>query len=479
MRSVIFVVFVAMNIASNFAIAAEEKRELNLVPIPKAAEMLDGSTTLSPWLSVSVPVGAVNSGAEVKEIFSDLGLASRKSASLQLTLRLVNKPLLGQEGYELEINQAISIKANTDAGLFYGLQTLRQLMPSKPTIKPVLLPNVRIVDSPKFEWRGSMLDVSRNFFDVNFLKKHIDKMALFKLNRLHLHLSDDQGWRIEIKKYPLLTKIGGASAVAGGRAGFYTQDEMRDLIAYAKQNHVEIIPEIDMPGHSQAAIASYNQLACDGVDFLDVYTGVQVGFSTFCLGDNSRFTKQFVTDVIGEIAQLFPFEYIHIGGDEIKVDGYKEFIEFVSDLLEKSNKKMIGWEEVSAAHTRSDNLLQLWNDEFDISSAVARGHKIILSPCSYLYLDHSEDPKDVYANNWCKADGVSLARVYSFDPSIFNSAVGIEAPLWTELILTDERANERLWPRLLAVAELAWSSPANKDFDGFVARARELERFLY
>ena len=206
---------------------------------------------------------------------------------------------------------------------------------------------------------------------------------------------------------------------------------------------------------------------------------MQVGFSTFCLGDNSRFTKQFVTDVIGEIAQLFPFEYIHIGGDEIKVDGYKEFIEFVSDLLEKSNKKMIGWEEVSAAHTRSDNLLQLWNDELDISSAVARGHKIILSPCSYLYLDHSEDPKDVYANNWCKADGVSLARVYSFDPSIFNSAVGIEAPLWTELILTDERANERLWPRLLAVAELAWSSPVNKDFDGFVARTRELERFSH
>lgn len=446
-----------------------------IIPAPQSLVLAEGQLRLAGALAVQADAGAPHARRALDEALGGLGIAVSDQASTKLQLHLLDDAALGEEGYRLRIGDDITLEARTDAGLFYAVQSLRQLLPATPVTAgtAIELPHLSITDVPAYRWRGSSLDVARSFLSLDYLKQHVDRMAFFKLNRLHLHLTDDQGWRVEIKAYPRLTEIGGASAVKGGRAGFYTQAELKELVAYAAARGVTIVPEVDLPSHVQAAIASYHELACDDVTNLGPYDGLEVGFNILCL-DKPEVVYPFVRSVLGEIVAIFPSEYIHVGGDEIKHPLYADFVGRATGIVNELGRKAIVWEEGSVANSRPDTLLQLWNDGYDIKPALAKGHELILSPCSYFYLDHGNVAGQPETYDWCRKEGVPLERVYSFDPRTFDQVAGIEGALWTELVHTDTAADNRLWPRLAAVAEIAWNPAAQRDYPGFLRRLRAL-----
>lgn len=441
---------------------------LSLVPYPQNVQRHDGALALAKSVNLVVDGDAPNATRAVHALLSRLDLNVTAGAATQITLRLIDAPKLGAEGYRLTVGDNVVLSAGTDAGLFYAVQTLRQLLPVQ-SADSYAVPHVTISDVPSYAWRGSSVDVARSFLPIAYLKKHIDRMAFFKLNRLHLHLSDDQGWRIQIKKYPKLTEIGGASAVEGGRSGYYTQAQLKDLVAYAKARGIVIVPEIDLPGHTQAMIAAYNKLACDDVTNLDTYSGIEVGFSKLCM-TKPDVIYPFVRNVLKEVVAIFPSKYIHIGGDEIKDPGYAGFVTKAAQIVDDLGRTAIVWEEGSVADLSPDVRLQLWNDDYAIADAVNKGHQLILSPCSYMYIDHANYPGQPHTATWCDKDGVPLARVYSFNPQSFPAAVGVEAALWSERVHTNATADNRLWPRLAAVAEVAWTPKSERDYTRFTER---------
>jgi len=449
---------------------------VNIVPVPQMVEARPGELPVPAALGVEVDAAAPDAKRALTEALAGLGIASDDAAATRIHLQLVEDAALGEEGYRLVVADDIRLSAQTDAGLLHAVQSLRQLLPARAQ-PGYALPHVVITDAPAYRWRGLSLDVARSFLPVEYLQKTIDRMALFKLNRLHLHLTDDQGWRIEIKRYPKLVEIGGASAVKGGRSGFYTQEELRELVAYARARGITLVPEIDMPGHVQAALASYNELACDDVDNLSPYSGLEVGFSVLCL-DKPEVVYPFVRNVLDEVLAVFPSKEIHIGGDEIKHPLYADFVARTAAMVEEMGRTAIAWEEGSVADTNPDVVFQLWNDGYDISAAVAKGHPLVLSPCSYFYVDHGNYAGQPETYDWCRKEGVPLARLYGFDPAPFTTAVGIEAALWTELVHTDAAADNRLWPRLAATAELAWSPAGQRGYAGFVQRMGALRPHL-
>ncbi len=450
-------------------------RLLPLVPVPRQVQVQAGELQLAGTVRLEADAGASRATRALRSAFERLGL-EEGSAGTRISLRLVDESALGEEGYRLVIGEDIELLARTEAGLLHAVQSLRQLLPAQASPE-YRLPRLAIEDAPAYPWRGLSLDVARSFLPVSYLEKTLDRMALFKLNRLHLHLTDDQGWRIEIKGYPKLLEVGGASAVKGGRSGWYTQDELRHLVAYAQARGITIVPEIDVPGHVQAALASYNELACDDEDNLAPYSGLEVGFSVLCL-DKPEVVYPFVRDVLEEVLAIFPSQEIHIGGDEIKHPLYGEFVARVAAMVEEMGRTPIAWEEGSVADTSPRMLLQLWNDGYDIAPAVAEGHPLILSPCSYFYIDHGNYAGQPRTYDWCRKEGVPLARLYSFDPAPFATAVGIEAALWTELVHTDEAADNRLWPRLAAAAELGWSPASQRGYAAFLRRMGALRGHL-
>lgn len=449
-------------------------QKLTLVPLP--SQIVDKQTRLEFGREVSLQSDplAPTSALAARRLLADLNIKSVDKSTVTIQLSLVNQANLGNEGYSLVIGRDVQIFAQTDTGLFYGIQTLKQLLPVSAQSN-YQLPQIEIIDVPRYAWRGSMIDVARNFFSINYLKKHIERMAAFKLNKLHLHLSDDQGWRMEIKQYPRLTTIGGSTKVGGGPGGFYTQEELKELVSFAAQHHIDIIPELDMPGHVQAAIASYNELACDDVTNLGLYTGTTVGFSSLCL-TKPDVIYPFVEKVLAEVVSIFPSKYIHIGGDEIKNVRYPEFIDRANKIINDLGRTMVAWEEASAAQNlRSDTLLQLWNDNYNIQSALDRNIHLILSPCSYTYLDHGNYRGQPETYKWCREQGIPLARVYSFNPEKFSLVTGIEAPVWSELVTTEAALDNRIWPRLAAVAEIAWSKQSDRNYLQFTERLSGLK----
>lgn len=447
-----------------------------IVPLPASVETRPGELAIAKAVAVELPADAPMATRALEELLDSLALARDEAAPVRVRLALEDDAALGEEGYRLEVDEGIALVARTDTGLLHAVQSLRQLLPA--TAQPEYrLPHLAIADAPAYPWRGLSLDVARSFMPVEYLEKHIDRMAMFKMNRLHLHLSDDQGWRMEIKRYPKLVEIGGASAVKGGRSGWYTQEQLRHLVAYAQARGITIVPEIDMPGHVQAMLASYNELACDDEDNLSPYDGLEVGFSVLCLS-KPDVVYPFVRNVLEEVLAVFPSQQIHIGGDEIKDPLYAEFVGRAAAMVKEMGRTPIVWEEGSVADTSPDMLLQLWNDGYDIAPAVAEGHPLILSPCTYFYLDHGNYAGQPQTYDWCRKEGVPIARTYSFDPSKFETAVGVEAALWTELVHDDAAADNRLWPRLAAVSEVAWTPMAQRDYAGFVQRMGALRPHL-
>ena len=389
-------------------------------------------------------------------------------------LSIVGGERLGKEGYLLTVTpEFVKIEAETPAGIFYGTQTLLQLLPPVVEGESAGIPAVTITDRPRFAHRGAMLDVARHFFGVDDVKHVIDLMAGYKLNRLHLHLSDDQGWRIEIQSWPDLTAIGGQTAVGGAEGGFYTQAEYTEIVNYAAERFIEIIPEIDMPGHTNAALSAYPELNCDG-QARQPYTGIEVGFSSLCI--EKEITYQFVDDVIRELAALTPGKYIHIGGDEshsTSEDDYREFIGRAQQIVQAHGKEAIGWEEIAQTPLEDGTVAQHWFSDYAVD-AVAQGAMVILSPSSKIYIDQKYDEQTPIGLSWA---GVSDTRdAYEWQPGTLIDGVpeenilGIEAPLWAETIETIDDIEYLMFPRLIGVAELGWSPDGGTDWDKYRTR---------
>ncbi|MCR4340252.1 MAG: beta-N-acetylhexosaminidase, partial [Gemmatimonadaceae bacterium] len=386
---------------------------------------------------------------------------------------------LGAEGYRLTIApDRITATAARPAGLFYAIQTLRQLLPVEvergQAPQRFAVAAGDISDRPRFEWRGAMLDVSRHFLKPADVKRFIDVMALYKLNRLHLHLADDQGWRIEIKSWPNLARHGGSTAVGGGAGGFYTQAEYSDLVEYASMRFIMIVPEIDMPGHINAALASYAELNCDG-RARELYTGTRVGFSSLCV--TKDITYKFVDDVIREISALTPGPWFHIGGDEVKTltaQQYGGFIDRVQSIVQSHGKVMIGWDEIGEAKLAPTTIVQYWRPNAPAREAIAQGARFILSPAQKVYLDMKYDSSTALGLKW--AGYVDVRTSYDWDPArlvagISESAiVGVEAPLWAETVVTLGDYEYMAFPRLAAVAELGWSPQQRRTWEDFRTR---------
>ncbi|MDR0667165.1 MAG: beta-N-acetylhexosaminidase [Prevotellaceae bacterium] len=430
-----------------------------------------------------------------------------------------HNPSLGDEGYSLSVSgDAVYIEANTTAGFVYGLQTLYQLAPADVTAKKtarIPLRAATIVDYPRFEWRGNLLDVSRHFFDVEYIKKHLDVLALYKINKFHWHLTDDHGWRIEIEKYPKLTEIGawrvdrssvpwreglppqeGEPATYGG---YYTKEQIREVVAYAAQRNIEVIPEVEIPGHCSEILAAYPEFACDTFNYY-VQIGPYWPPKAIMCGGNDEVIR-FFKDVVDEIVPLFPSEYIHIGGDEAVKDNWRAcakcqqrikslklaneeelqswMILEIEKHVHQYGKRIIGWDEILEGGVSPSATIMFWRGwqgDSVIIKAAERGNEIIMTPTNYCYIDYYQsDP----ATEKQEAIGgfLPLQKVYSFDPVYENlppSAApfikGGQANLWAEFLFTPEHVEYMLLPRLLALAEGVWSPATGKDWNRFVEK---------
>ncbi len=479
----------------------------SVIPRPVATEI----TGFTFFIDKNTVIVAVGDDPEIRRV-AELLAQSLRSSELPLEIVAENEAPgdnlivlskkdadeeLGDEGYELRVTEdRIDITARHAAGLFYGTQTLRQIAPSPAATARLPIATGVIRDYPRYAWRGSMLDVARHFFEVNDVKRYIDLMSLYKMNRLHLGLTNDQGWRIEIKSWPKLTEIGAITEVGGGEGGFFTQEQYKEIVAYAQDRHVMIIPEIDMPGHTNAALASYQELNINpsmrrepGIPRPDeepvpgqLYTGIKVGFST--LDITKPITFKFVEDVLAELAAITPGPYIHIGGDEAAVTKKPDYIAFINrfkTIVEGHGKTMIGWEEISQADIDSTVIVQYWNSPSHAKAAAAKGARLIYSPAKKIYLDMQYDSTTRLGLHW--AAYIEVDDSYNWDPVTHVADVpekcilGVEAPLWTETIETIDDIEYMVFPRLAGVAEIGWSR-GERSWGEYVTRlARQAPRW--
>ena len=424
---------------------------------------------------------------------------------LSLLITEKNHQLPSPESYTLSVTpQQILIRATSGAGLFYGLQTLLQL--AQPSgAGSYSIASVEIEDTPRFAYRGLMLDVSRHFSTKEFIKKQIDALAYYKINRLHLHLTDAAGWRLEIKKYPLLTEFaawrtdptwkqwwnGGRKYVRfdapGAYGGYYTQDDIREILEYARQHYITVIPEIEMPSHSEEVLAAYSQLSCSGEPYKN---------SDFCVGNEETFT--FLENVLTEVMELFPSEYIHIGGDEAGKSAWKTcpkcqkrmkdehlanvdelqsyLIHRIEKFLNNHGRHLLGWDEILQGGIAPNATVMSWRGEEGGIAAVTSGHRAIMTPGAYCYLDSYQDAP--YSQPEAIGGYLPLKKVYSYNPVPASLTAeqaklvyGVQGNLWVEYIPTPEHVEYMIYPRILALAETAWSAPERKSWPDFHTRA--------
>jgi len=455
-----------------------------LIPMPASIQFSAGSFTLSNRTKIRMANSELLPLADLLREYIErdtqlkLEAATADSDRGNIEIQLNENAPLGEEGYELIISSdSIHLNAKCPSGIFYGLQTLRQLFSAQHTTAPerlalrglrsasLILPAVSIQDSPRYGWRGAMLDVARHFFPVEDVKRYIDLISHYKMNRLHLHLSDDQGWRIEIKSWPNLTAVGAKTQVNGNGGGFYTHEQYREIVEYAAQRYVTIVPEIDTPGHTNAALASYPELNASE-EAPNLYEGTAVGFSTLSI--NMEVTYRFLDDVIRELAALTPGPYIHIGGDEARSTpeaDYKKFIERFQQIIFSHNKTPVGWAEIGDAKLDSRTIAQAWFGAA-YQGAKQQGCKIILSPADKTYLDMKYDASSPLGLDWVGL--ISVKDSYDWEPGNYmekleeSDIIGLEAPIWTETLVTMKDIEFMAFPRLPGIAELAWSPKGQK-----------------
>lgn len=498
------------------------QQEINLVPLPVSVKKLAGTFTIDPSTVLMYQEGnkelVLAAGflkSQVKRI-SGIELKEKAGGNKRIELVIASIETIGEEGYLLDVTPAsISIKANTRAGIIYGMQTLLQTLPVIRTNAPLQVPCMKITDYPRFQWRGMHLDVSRHFFGPGFVKEYIDLLASYKMNRFHWHMVDDQGWRIEIKKYPNLTKTGawrvdqnklvwgvrpqakpGEAATYGG---FYTQEQVKDIIRYAAERNVMVVPEIEMPGHVASAIASYSWLSCLQQPQLSLTGGNYTGISSnYCAGNDSVF--HFLEDVLREVTDLFPSPYIHIGGDEVdkapwkkcarcqarmKKEGLKNeeelqsyFIRRIGKFVSSRHKKMIGWDEVLEGGLAPDATVMSWRGEAGGVAAAKMKHDVIMTPDYPLYFDHYQAGPEGEPSAFGGMN--SLRHVYNYEPvskelteQESRYILGAQANLWTEFITKPEGVEYMVLPRMAALAEVVWSPRQGRNLQSFMNRIKE------
>jgi hexosaminidase len=485
-----------------------------IIPIPSAYDLLDANFTIDSDTKIFYSGPCGQEAALLGDLISSLtgkktvvsGMAPDQSAGyIFLQCRTLNKqgnPIPDLPGdleqriarqpkgaYQMKIlSQQVIVQADEPSGIFYGIMTLKQMLLQCKTndlfSKRFELKCATIKDQPAFAHRGLLLDCCRHFFTKDFILKYIDLLALYKMNVLHWHLTEDQGWRIEIDKYPALTKIGAWRKQADGTiyGGFYSKNDIREIVAYAAKHHITVIPEIEMPGHSVAALAAYPQLGCTG-EQIEVENEWGVFKDIYCAGNDETF--QFLTDVLSEVCELFPSPYIHIGGDEapkfrwehcakcqkrMQDEGLKSeaelqtyFIERIADFLTTKGKKIIGWDEILEGGIPGDAWIQSWRGMEGGEQAAKAGHGVVMSPTSHCYFDYGLESTD-------------LLEVYAFDPvpaglsqQERTNIRGGECNIWSEHA-PQELVDSKVFPRLLAMSEVLWSYPAQRDYPGFYHR---------
>ncbi len=515
------IIAVSLCVATTFAAGTNG---LALIPQPQKVERLPGSFQLAQGTQISFADGEAEAQSLATQLRRSTGFklpvspVSPLPGTSEITFLLQTNlsEQLGAEGYELSVtNQLVTLRAPTTAGLFYGAQTLLQLLPPEIFSSNVMagvhwqIPCVQITDWPRFKWRGLMLDVSRHFYTRPEVEAVLDAMALHKINTFHWHLVDDQGWRIEIKKYPKLTQVGawrdgigfGLNATNtmrygpdGRYGGFYTQDDIREVVAYADKLHITIVPEIEMPGHASAALLAYPQFLCPDVTIAAMPNKGGVFNGIYCAGNEATFA--FVEDVLSEVAALFPGKFIHIGGDECPKDNWKHcelcqarikneglksehelqsyFIRRAEKILNAHGKNLIGWSEIREGGLAPSAALMDWIGGG--AESAASGHDVVMTPTKYCYFDHYQSTNHL---NEPHAIGgyLPLENVYAFEPMPKNlepenqkHILGGQANLWTEYIPNLTHAEYMIFPRLSALAEVTWSAKDARDYEDFKRR---------
>jgi hexosaminidase len=494
----------------------------SIIPQPVEVRTIKGAFNLKPSAVIAYADKAARQPAELlaQQLRPATGfklpvVARAKGAIVFQTLE---NDALGSEGYELHVASSVSIKASTASGLFYGAQTLRQLFPPeiyspKKVSKVWIAPAVEIQDFPRFEWRGAMLDVSRYFMPKEDVMRFIDTLASIKLNTFHWHLTDDQGWRIEIKKYPKLTEVGAwrdetlvgllrnkPRKYDGKRhGGFYTQDDIREVVAYAAARHINIVPEIDMPGHVQAAIAAYPELGCSSEP-----VNVKCEWGSVTILNPEESTINFCKDVLSEVLDLFPSKYIHIGGDEAKKGQWKAseriqqlrkerglkdmdemqswFIKQLDDFLTAHGRRLVGWDEIVEGGLAENAVVMWWNRKKAALQAVKEGHDIVVASKDYFYFDYYQS-KDRSTEPLAIGGFLPLKKVYSYDPiisgldaQVASHILGAQGQVWTLYIKDMKTAEYMAFPRMLALAELTWTPKELKNYADFIRRVKLQEK---
>jgi len=494
-------------------------QQLSIIPQPVSIRpgtgnfVIDKNTSLKFSQSDKNLKAAVDYFSSYVNHISGISLSQNTKRQKSIEFKIAKKEEIGEEGYLLNVSpSSIIVTANSKAGIVYAMQTLFQTLPAVRTNAALQIPAMQIKDYPRFKWRGMHLDVCRHFFSPDLVKEYIDLMALYKFNTFHWHLTDDQGWRIEIKKYPKLTQIGAwrvdeTDKVWGQRpqatpdetptyGGYYTQEQIKDIVKYAQLRNITIVPEIEMPGHSAAAIASYPYLSCSQQSQLPMtggnYTNVS---SNYCAGNDSVFT--FLQNVLTEVIALFPSQYIHVGGDEvdktswkncpkcqarIKKEGLKNeeelqsyFIKRIEKFLISKHRKMIGWDEILEGGLAPEATVMSWRGEQGGIDAAKMNHNVVMTPGNPVYFDHYQgDP----ATEPLAIGGFNtLKKVYDYEPvpkdldaQQAKYVLGAQANLWTEFITTAEHVEYMVLPRMLALSEVLWSPKETKDWNSFNER---------
>ena len=491
----------------------------NVVPLPKSVVMVKGQ----PFnLTSATTIVYEGTNPEMKRNARFLSEYIQQSTGIKTTLLdkrdkkaaaivlVINPKVQGDEAYRLTVNnKQVTIAASTPAGVFYGIQTLRKSLPVQTNGADITLPAVDIADAPRFGYRGMMLDCGRHFFPVSFVKKFIDILAMHNMNVFHWHLTEDQGWRLEIKSHPELTAKSSmrSGTVIGHNAtvddsiphgGFYTQQEARDIVEYARQRHITVIPEIDMPGHTLAALAAYPELGCTGGPY-EVGHRWGVYKDVLCLGKES--TYKFVQDVIDEVVDIFPAKYFHIGGDESPTVMWEKcpnclqkakdentdikhlqqyFTNRIEKYLNSKGKSIIGWDEILEGKINQSATIMSWRGVEPGLKAAKQGHDVIMTPSSHVYFDHyqaKETKHEPDAIGGCSP----VEKVYFYEPlpetldaEAKNRIKGVQANLWTEYIPFTTQAEYMVLPRMAALAEVQWTPAGQKNFDNFSKRALRL-----
>lgn len=486
------------------------KSENGVIPVPLQVIPGNGKTvfTFSPASRIVMTApGLTTEARELQRIVEhrtgmELPLSEGKAQGKAAINLALSDDIEGEEGYCLEINaKTITITGKTTAGVYYGIKTLDQLLIGDGGAgKKQSLAAVKIVDRPRFGYRALMLDPARHFIPVQDIKRYIDQMVKFKFNTLHLHLSDDQGWRIEIKKYPLLTEIGSKRKETDGdkrpHGGFYTQEQMKEIIAYAAERHIEIIPEIDVPGHSVAAIAAYPWLTC--LNPVEVRTTAGVSKDLLCAGNEKVY--EFYSNVLDELCALFPSSKFHLGGDEAPLDHWKQcekcqafmkakgfdreqqlmsyFFNRMNEVLVKHGKTPLFWYELDVPNYPANTVTYAWRWGLTpkvIERSRELGCKVICAPGEYAYFDYPQWAGDMPEVNW-GMPLIPLRKAYEFDPGYGlpqeqqAHIIGVEATLWGECIKNIDRAFYMTFPRALALSEAGWSTMENRDWESFKQR---------